>query len=124
MDFVVSLIEVAQLDVLGFDASYRRLTIALIMVILIYFICKPLITKLIEKQHSIFLTYVVASLLITILSLCIVLLDNRLDSITTGLQAIALFGLFLVVSLLYQLVKRFIKRRLLNKRAKRINRIF
>lgn len=113
MDFVVSLIEVAQLDVLGFDESYRRLTIAIIMVILIYFICKPLITKLIQKQHSIFLTYVVASLLITILSLCIVLIDNRLDSITTGLQAIALFGLFLVVSLLYQLVKRFIKRRLL-----------
>lgn len=110
---MINLIEVTQLDVLGFDESYRKLTIATIMVILIYLICKPMITKLIEKQHNIFLSYVIASLLITIFSLCIALIDHQLDSITVGLQATALFGLFLVVSLLYQLVKRFIKRRLL-----------
>src|SRR5690625_2304015 len=76
---VANLIELTQLDVLGFDESYRRLTIAMIMVLLIYFICKPLIKRLIKKQHSIFLTYVITSLLITILSLCIVIIDNRLE---------------------------------------------
>lgn len=114
---VANLIELTQLDVLGFDESYRRLTIAMIMVLLIYFICKPLIKRLIKKQHSIFLTYVITSLLITILSLCIVIIDNRLENIAASLQAIALFGFFLVVSLLYQLIRRFIRRKLL-KRAR------
>lgn len=109
----VHLIEVTQLDVLGFNESYRKLTIAIIMVVLVYLICKPVIVRLVEREHITFLTYLIASLFITVLALCIAIIDEALDNFIIGLRAVALFGFLLIFSLLYQFVKAFIKRRLL-----------
>lgn len=119
MEFVVNLIEVTQLDVLGFHESYRKLAIAIVMVVLIYFICKPIIVHLVEKRHIVFLTYVIVSLLITILSLSIAFIDERLDNVIIGFRAVALFGFCLILSLLYQFIKRLIKRRLLKQTPQR-----
>lgn len=110
MNLIVNIIQVTQLDTLGFTDEYRKLTIAFIMLFLTYFICKPLIRKLIEGKHIMFLTYVIVASFMTILALIIALINDQLNSIALVLQAIALFGLLLSTYLLYQLFKRIIKR--------------
>lgn len=113
----MNLIQITQLDILGIHETYRKLTIAFIMIFITYFIIRPLITKLVIGRNIMFLTYLVVSLLITIISVSIALIDNELNSIALGLQATALFGLCLVLLLLFQLIKRIITKNLKRRKS-------
>jgi len=114
---MLNFIEVTQLDVLGFHENYRQLTVAIIMVILGYFVCRPLIAKLVKRQHIVFLTYIILSLLLTVISLNLVLLNNEMTYVLISLQAIAIFGFCLVAVLLYKLLRQFVKQKILNRHS-------
>lgn len=108
MEFILFIIQVSQLDTLGFHKVYRHLAIAFMLVVITYFICKPLIVKLIKGHYILFLTYIIISLLLMTMSLTIALIDKKIHSIILALQAISLFGICLIVFVTYKLIKKMI----------------
>lgn len=110
MDILNNFIQLSQLDILGFHDNYRSLLITFIMILLLYFICKPLVKFLIKSEQIVFLTYLIVSLLSTIAVLNVSLIDKQLNYVVLGFQAVALFGLSLLVILVVQHISRFIKR--------------
>jgi len=109
MSILSNFIQLSQLDALGFHDNYRKLLFAFTMVLLLYFICKPLVKLLIKGKQIVFLTYLIVSLMSIITVLNLALIDKHLNFVALVLQAIGLFGMSLFVYLLIQHVSRFIK---------------
>lgn len=105
------MIHIAQLDMLGIHETHRHLIVALLMMVFMYMICRPLINRLITGRHHLFLTYVIVSLLTMNIALALALIDRTLNSIVLSLQVIGLLGLCLMIYILYQLIKQFIQRK-------------
>ncbi|HZW67431.1 MAG TPA: hypothetical protein VFF20_02280 [Pseudogracilibacillus sp.] len=110
MSILSDFIQLSQLDALGFHDKHRTLLFAFIMVLLLYFICKPLVKYLIKGEQIVFLTYLIVSLLSVIAVLNIALIDKQANLPALALQAIGLFGISLSALSLIQHVSRYIKR--------------
>lgn len=98
-----------QLDVLGFDKSYRMLVIMFIALIFIYFILKLIITLLVRKRFIIFLTYFMLSILILLFSLFSTYVNENETIIIISLQVLTIFGFALIIYQIYEKIKRFVK---------------
>lgn len=111
MKLSIFFIQISQLDILGFHEMYRQYTVAFLMVVIGYIIGRPIITKLVKRNFFILLTYLFVSLVTSVITLTIALINPTLNSITIGLQAIILFGLCLIVFLIYRMLKEWIKQK-------------
>lgn len=107
-----SLIQLEQLEVLGFHQSYQILVAMFVAMIACYFILKLIMIACVRKRYTTFLTYFVLSLLILSTMLLLAIFYDNFELVMISLQATTCFGVALILYKMYERIKYFIRRKI------------
>lgn len=106
LDTMMEIINITQLELLGFDYEKRMFIVLFVSLIVISILIKPVITFFIYKRYMFVLTFIIASLLMLLISMVITISIQDLNMVKISLQSIVLFGISFALYILYQLFRQ------------------
>src|SRR5690625_5297387 len=92
MDALLNMVEISQLEVLGFTVEHGYFLIMFFSFLLLYLLVKPFITVLADKRYVYVLVYVIGSLIMLVISLVLSILQADFLYLKIGIQSISLCG--------------------------------
>lgn len=106
---MLDIINVAQLEVLGFKKEYRIITVVFMSFFMISFILKPFVMIVSHNNYIFVLTYTIGSLLLLVITFIIAYLFNDTSILKPVFQSVVFFGIGFVFYLLFKVIKEQIK---------------
>lgn len=106
---MLDVINIEQLNILGFNEEYRYITFISVIIFIASFILKPIIIILSKKQYYFVLTYIITSLLFIVIALMTSYVKNELFLLKSIFQSIVLFGICFTIYILFRIIKGKVK---------------
>lgn len=105
MEIFFEIVNMNQLEVLGFKGEVRYLLIFLLCIFLVSILVWPLIYIMIEKRFIYLLIYIISSLTILVIAYSVTMLQKEWFILKTAIQSVFIFGLGLTTYMIFQIFK-------------------
>lgn len=106
MHNLFDIVNVAQLEVLGFKQEYRYIVFFVVSFVIVSMVLKPFITIISNLNYIYVLTYVISSLLLIVITSMIAYVDNNLVLLKTVFDSLVIFGILFVLYIVSKLFKK------------------
>lgn len=102
---LLDLINIDQLEMLGFKKEYFNYIVIFLVIFVICTFMKPIISFLSDKNYTFVLTYLISSLTLITIALILARVQAHISVLKFVFQPVIMFGFCLAIYMIYQFIK-------------------